>query len=364
MGKKKNTWLIIILAIIILGLVGYIIYDKVLSKEVTDKGKEPNTEAIKGEQQNELSLIGKYNRGTCAETGQVNCGILIITEQNNDSIHFKLNAYKGIAENGPNIGDLTGIAKLENNNIYKFYEKIYDTESTLLFKFNNNQVTIEESYSTGNNPYAGHGVYFAGIYEKDSSKASENETKYNSIIEEYKKAMEDENFENDTTYETKYPNINYTMMHYYHTYNSVTFNYLYYDINKDNKDELIIGNGNSIIAIHAYNGTSSISLFENRCLGDRCQVELWDNGIMFFEGSGGAAYHSYEFYKLGNDGYSKETIKKYYVEYKDNEVKTFTVTDRDTNEIVDFKSTDDIVASIKGNAKDVDLSKLNWIEIK
>lgn len=361
MEKKNNTGLIIILFIIILGLVGYIVYDKVLSKD-TDKN-------VVEVEKNKLSLAGTYDRGTCAETGIVDCATLVITKQDDKSIDFELSAYKGDMEKGPNIGNLSGTAILDGENSYKFYKNEYDTETTILFKFDKDKITIEESYSTGNNPYAGHGVYFSGTYEKNNStnkdeiSKDESENKYNSIIEEYRKAMKDENYSNNADNETKYPYINDRMMFYYHTYDSVKFNYVYYDINKDGKNELIVGDGeNSIFEVYTYNN-NPVRLFKDEtCLGDRCSLKLWDNGIMYFYGSSGASIHGLTFYKIDTDGYSRKTVKDYEVEYDENH--NVTITDNISKNVTRFTSDDEVISSVKGNAKDIDLSKLDWKEIK
>ena len=61
-NTKNNTWLIIILILLVLGLTGYIVYDKVLSKEEVPT-EEINVEVTeKGENKKNIfkDIIGKY----------------------------------------------------------------------------------------------------------------------------------------------------------------------------------------------------------------------------------------------------------------------------------------------------------------
>ena len=190
-----------------------------------------------------------------------------------------------------------------------------------------------------------------------------DEEKYSKIIEEYKNAINDNEYNNSTNTEEKYPNINDNMMHHYHADKSISFNYIYYDINKDGKNELIIGDGkDSIFEIYTYDGNKTNRFFNESCLGERCSTEIYSNGIIYFYGSGGANIHGLDFYKIANDGYSEDTIKSYEVEYDEN--KNITITDEITNTKTNYKSDEEVISNVVGNANKVDLSKLNWQEIK
>ena len=206
----------------------------------------------------------------------------------------------------------------------------------------------------------------------DENKVSEDE-KYSAIIEEYKSAMNDENYQENME---KYPNINAIMMNYYHNFKKgyydgeMSFNYTYYDINKDGNNELVVvtnsptKESDNIADIYTYDGNKANMFIHEGCLGERCSAAIYDNGIIYFEGSGGAAVHGYTIYKIGADGYSKETVKDYTVEYTDLDGKSFIVTNDITNQIENFLSIDELESSLIGSANKVDLSKLDWEEIK
>ena len=197
---------------------------------------------------------------------------------------------------------------------------------------------------------------------EDNSKL-DNE-RYSSVIEEYRTAMSDSSYNDGIDQGKKYPNINTHMMQYYHSYGQeVVFKYVFYDINNDNKDEMIVGDGsNGIYEIYTYDGSKVVRFFNSVCLGERCGAQIYDSGIVYFNGSGGASVHVYSFYKIDNDGYSKETIKSYTAEY--DESGNVTITDDVTKAVTSFKKSEELIASVVGNGKVIDLSKFNWIEIK
>lgn len=184
-----------------------------------------------------------------------------------------------------------------------------------------------------------------------------DEEKYSTIIEEYKTAMNDKEYDANNE---KYKYIHTLMMHYYHNNYDIEFKYTYYDINKDSKKELILGNGYNIFGIYTYDSEIK-ELPDQDCLGDRCNAELYDNGIIYFYGSNSAVMHHVEFYEIVTNGYSFNRIKNYTVKYNDNNA---TITDEITKTITDYKSDEEIILNVVGNANKIDLSKLNWTEIK
>lgn len=203
--------------------------------------------------------------------------------------------------------------------------------------------------------------------KKDDNNVSANDDRYAYIIEEYRSAMNDVDF-NNVNIDNKYPNINSTVMHLYHNYNTdtMTLNYVYYDINKDGNDELIVfsnssSKNNNLAEIYTYDGNKANKFINDICLGEKCIAKIYDNGIIYYYGAGGALFHELVFYKIGNDGYSKKVVKNYSVEYSDNNV---AVTDSATKTKTDYTTDEDVILNVVGNAKEIDLSILEWKEIK
>ena len=192
---------------------------------------------------------------------------------------------------------------------------------------------------------------------KDSLHISDDD-KYSSIIKEYRDAINDkeENIDN-------YTNVNKTMVHYYFSYNSVKFNYVYYDVDKNGSNELLIsdnGNGKyNLVDLYTYDGNKAAKLVTDNCLGDRCSLSLYDNGIMYFYGAGGASHHGLDFYKIGSNGYSRETIGSYGVDISEDRSVTIMNGDKKTN----YTSDDEVINSVIGNAKRVELDSLKWNSI-
>ena len=204
---------------------------------------------------------------------------------------------------------------------------------------------------------------------EQEDKDSVEDQKYSIIIEEYRNAMKDNEY--DFTSD-KYPNINNNMMHYYHnnlkesSHGTMSFNYTYYDINKDGKKELIVvtntdSKSYNIAEIYTYDGTKPVKFISESCLGERCTADVYDNGIIYFYGAGGAMMHGLSFYKIDSNGYDKNTFKDYVVEIDNN--KNVIITDGITKTKTDFTSDDQVISSVVGSANKVDLSKLEWKEI-
>ena len=182
------------------------------------------------------------------------------------------------------------------------------TENNVSVQTENNVINLTES-----NP-------------KNSENSTEknelkNEEKYSSIINEYKTAIGDTSLkESSEDISEKYKNVNELMIHYYHNYNDQQFKYIFYDIDNNNVDELIIvsknaNNGyNNIIDIFTHNGTKPVKLIKEN-LGERTNAQIFSNGIIYIKGSGGATSGIREFGKISSNGKNYETIQEYYYLY-------------------------------------------------
>ena len=202
--------------------------------------------------------------------------------------------------------------------------------------------------------------------QSETTSKSDNldNERYASIIEEYKRAVNDKDFNNNMDTEKTYPNINDHIIHLQYLSSPVPrIYYVFYDVNKDENNEMIVGDGNNAIyEMYTYDGKKALRFYNDSCLGERCNSSIYDNGIVYFYGSGGANLHGLDFYKIASDGYSKESFKSYEVEYDSN--RNVTITDSLTKEKTNYKTDEEVISSVVGNATKVDLSKLSWIEIK
>ena len=203
--------------------------------------------------------------------------------------------------------------------------------------------------------------------ENNNNETIENQKIYSKVLEEYKNAIKDE------TNISNYKLINERAMHYYFsqkgTKDEFNFKYSFFDINKDGIDELLINN--IFIDIFSYDGNKIIRLFEDNasCLGERCSIDLYDDGTIFFRGSGGASQHYISFYNINKNTSTRNTINSYYLKYEENgnvtiyDEKTYDF-DKDTGTKLNYTSEEELLSENLKNAKKIDLEKLAWNEIK
>lgn len=199
---------------------------------------------------------------------------------------------------------------------------------------------------------------------------------YSSVIEEYQKVMT-EHAENLNNWESKYQYVNInTIRNYWNqldTEKNFKLNYSFYDINKDGIKEMIITE--SIVDIFSFDGTNMIRLFqeESNCLGYRCSLSIYDNGMIHFTGSGGAIYHYDSFYTINKNTSTLKEINSYYEVYEEDENGNITVSIYDyddydensnDNKKLDFHSAEEAIAYNIGNASKIDLTKLEWINFR
>ena len=239
-----------------------------------------------------------------------------------------------------------------NNNINELQEKINSISNTIssvnTAANSNKNETIENNANT-------------------NKKIDENQI-YKSIIDNYKKAFSeyDENDENSLdTLEKKYSNINSFIL-FVGGHTNMKVLYSLYDIDKNGTNELIISteyeNYKKIGAIYSYNKDTNkaVKVYYPGTI-ERGDFSIYDNGIMIELGTGGAYSHGYDIGKISQDGLSFELIDQIDEEYIE-ETKTRIYTDIRTQEVLNYKSEDDILNKYVPNSKKVNFD--NYYEIK
>ncbi len=130
----------------------------------------------------EVNIDGKYKNYSETE-GSYYRSDLVIKNSSKDSIDFELNTAYGRDVDHVNIGDLSKKAikidvpedmKIPDSTQYAYeYEDVNEGETNrIIFVYTAHKqfeyISIVEEYSNPDfNPYAGHGVFFAGEYEKE-----------------------------------------------------------------------------------------------------------------------------------------------------------------------------------------------------
>lgn len=161
---------------------------------------------------------------------------------------------------------------------------------------------------------------------------SSNEEMYGSIVNQYKNAFDEFDI-NDVAAEDallkKYNMVNEQLMLHVARYDNNVLKYAYYDLDKNGIDELFVGVGPKedakaiyLGAIYSYNTKSNKveKLYFQDTL-ERGELQAYDNGIIFSNGSGGAALHYFQFGKIASDGYSYEYIEEIEEKFTDGNVK-------------------------------------------
>lgn len=347
---KKNKGfiaIIIILVIIIMGLVGYIVYDKLLSnnenQDISDNNKVINYQDYLGKWYESENSINNSNTNTLY-VKNINDNVMImnlyitrIAQFNDFQITFNQNkgSFEATTENGP--------AK-DNNKKTKI-------TGTIIINDNEIKVSILES----NVLYLENGTEFVFTYKKTLQQPS-NEIKYSKVIEQYKEAIEDTNIKEDyNLVEEKYSFVNEPFMYYYHMYGGGKFNYTYYDIDNNGIDELLVSY-NGIKSIYTYDGNNPIEVIE---IGDRAELEIYNNGVIYHRSSTGAATGYMEFYKIvGND---KELLEDYDYLFENEELSIYD--DIDYKNKLEYKSIEEVEQDNLSKVDLMELTMFKWYEI-
>lgn len=198
----------------------------------------------------------------------------------------------------------------------------------------------------------------------DEKVFSKYEDIYSDIINEYRNAIS--NYDENSNY--KYVN-EIGLFHYNEnkgTENEFDMKYTFYDINKDGNYEMLINNG--IIDIFSYDGKKIIRLFEDDapCLAEtRCKIDLYEDGTIYFSGSGGASSQYIGFYNINKDNSTLNTINSYYLKYSDsNDVTIYDNetydTNNDTGDELNYHSQEELINENIHNTNKINLDNLNW----
>lgn len=219
-------------------------------------------------------------------------------------------------------------------------------------------------------------VKFENNVNKENTTEAQNQKEntltdaemYDSILEQYKDAMAEYNVEDidiDDNFKVKYNMVSDTLLFHVIHYqnNGVELRYAYYDIDKNGVNELIMGNGTKgnndfyAGAIYAYNKDAKKpeKVYYQSTL-ERGSLNIYDNGIINSEGSGGAALHYYSFGKIAENGYSYESIEEIEEEYVQ-ENKSPIYRDYNKNVELSYKGLDEIKNKYLNNSKAIEFTE-------
>lgn len=183
------------------------------------------------------------------------------------------------------------------------------------------------------------------------------EKMYGEIISNYENALAEydlNDLEAEERIKEKYNLEDTTLLMHIARYSNdgVKLTKVFYDIDKNGIDELILCANTESAVIYSYDkkADKAVFIFALDTI-ERGYMTIYDNGIIYSGGAGGATLHCFEFGKISKDGTSYETLEKVEVEDKD----TPEYRNPETGEILEYKSLDEVFAKYTSDAKIVSI---------
>lgn len=184
---------------------------------------------------------------------------------------------------------------------------------------------------------------------------------YAPIIEQYKEAIQHDFYVGTRDEYGEY--VNSTLVYASAYCGEIRVFYALKDINDDGVNEFVIGSkldgGNiGICDIFTHDGSNPVPLFYVGTFGERTKCELYDTGVIYVAGSGGAELHSFDYYKLPTGSTAVEHIEGFSVEndiyYRVNEAyeRIATITESEFNTVRTQYESDEMELSWKEITRD------------
>ena len=191
---------------------------------------------------------------------------------------------------------------------------------------------------------------------KVESQKMTDEEMYSNIINDYRQAINEldlDDLESEEKIKNQYELVNMSLLEHVARYENegVKLTYSYYDIDKNGTNELLIGADGSLGAIYSYDSklNKPVKIFFQDTL-ERGNLDIYDNGIILSEGSGGAALHYYEFGKINEDGISYKLLEAIEEEYlEENETPEYR--NAQSGESLEYSSLDEIMEKYVADAE-------------
>lgn len=210
----------------------------------------------------------------------------------------------------------------------------------------------------------------ANVQTEESKTEQEEKVEdiYSEVVKAYKLAKQE--YEKDQTIEVnkKYPLVNGSLISHAYTYsgNNVGIGYTFYDIDNNGRKELIIGVTNGTdssmmpVAIYTYTKSKEVKKIYFLDTIERGKLAIYANGVIYSNGSGGAAIHYYNFFKMSSDGNSLETLEKVREEYKTStDVKYY---NNENDKELSYKNSEEIETKYINGSKEIKFNADNTIK--
>ena len=196
--------------------------------------------------------------------------------------------------------------------------------------------------------------------DNKTEKLNKNEM-YDKLLNDYKKALNEydiEDLDSEEKVKTKYDLVNISLITHVarHKSEGVGLTYSFYDIDKNGVEDLIVAADGSAGAIYSYDSANRkpVKIFYQDTI-ERGKLSIYDNGVIFSEGAGGAALHFYEFGKISKNGTELEVLENIEEEYKDGK-NTPEYKDYETRKSLNYKNLDEIKDKYLSNSNPIKTS--------
>ena len=189
------------------------------------------------------------------------------------------------------------------------------------------------------------------LNQKDTSSKEYLDEKYKPVLEEIKKALNDEENQ-DNNY--KYTSI---ILEYYKNNGIKSLNYTYYDLNKDGIKELIVEN----TYIYTLQDEKPVILISSPTIDGRYSFTLYENGIIFERRGMDSTTGYFVFSKISNT--TQQLASSYYTyDYNINDEKIYNSNSNFENiSLTEYKSDEELINKYVNNSKEISLKFDNQI---
>ena len=218
---------------------------------------------------------------------------------------------------------------------------------------NNSNNANEKNYSNNTNE---------NIKENNDEKQNKsNNDIYQEIINQYKEIKNNETSEEAEIDHNRYNYVFFADCNSYQCIKQNKWYYNYYDINKDNQEEILISYYDDytkkkfVTSIFTSDGTS-IKKFAEYWSRSRL-YGIYDNGLIVENGSSGASVSYFGFKTIDNS-----INKEYTLNYSESKVES--IVETNTENKTNYTSEEELLSDNIGNNQKIDLEKLTWNEIK
>lgn len=233
---------------------------------------------------------------------------------------------------------LLGIIGFLMYSLIKVNNRLAELESSRPSFNQTNEVNEIANTNTTNNIIENNTTSINTIENQTTNNKTQEEedNRYSKLLNDYREALKNPNYDGSNEL------INDVLISHIKRYNDEKLKYSFYDIDGNGIKELIIGADGKPQAIYSYDTTQNkVVKIYYIASTERAIIQIYENGIIYVEGSGGAKTSYYEFGRIASNGIEYEEIEYIEREFND-EGNESTFKNYHTHEKLNYKSVDEM----------------------